>query len=76
MCTYIPVDFLKLTDPATGKVITAQVFKSIDIYQGSYVKNAPEISCLSMESNFIPTGSFFLLQSSIQFLVQFLHPQL
>lgn len=43
----------QLRDPATGRVIGGQVYTKEDVYSGPYLDEAPDITYLPMESNYL-----------------------
>lgn len=43
----------RLRDPATGRLIGGQVYTKEDVYSGPYLDEAPDITYLPMESNYL-----------------------
>jgi len=48
-----------LRDPRTGKRIDGQVFLSEDVYSGQYFDQAPDITYLPLDSNYLATYPLF-----------------
>jgi predicted AlkP superfamily phosphohydrolase/phosphomutase len=52
VCDRLIKELLNMSDPETGKRIVKQVFKKEDIYEGPYLKKAPDILFLQNSENY------------------------